>query len=55
MTYRELLEELNRLSEEQANSDVTVCCDDEFCPVKSLKFTEETDVLDKNHPYLVKE
>lgn len=61
MTYKELLEKLKRLSQEQLDSDVTVyVCDenfsfgDEFFPVNDLLTSDDSnDILDPDHPYLV--
>ena len=61
MTYKELLEKLKRLSQEQLDSDVTVyVCDenfsfgDEFFPVNDLLTSDDhIDILDPDHPYLV--
>jgi len=61
MTYRELLESLNKLTSEQLDMDVTVfCCDeifshgDEFFPVDGLLTASvECGILDENHPYLI--
>jgi len=57
MTYKELLSQLQQLSEEQLNSDVAICSEDEpdevFQASVELVFaTEECDVLDVNHPII---
>ncbi len=58
ITWRELREAINKLSEEQLNTDVTVYdgANDEYFPAgmsnKPLSFASETDVLDCGHPYL---
>jgi hypothetical protein len=56
MTYKELLSELQKLNEEQLNSDVTIYepCADEFWQDKvELVFaTEECQVLDVDHPII---
>ena len=56
MTYKELLNQLKSLSEEQLNSDVAVYDEgvDEYYQLKvELVFaTEECDVLDVDHPIL---
>jgi hypothetical protein len=52
-TYRELRAELDTLTEEQLDSDVTIQTpDDEFFGNINLTFSEENDVLDEGHPYL---
>lgn len=58
MTYRELANALAQFSDEQLNQAVTVYIqgvDDYYSVVGDypLTFTEEDDVLDKDHPYLV--
>ena len=55
MTYQELLAELQKLNEEQLNSDVCIWDedDDEFYQQDvDLLFVDETDVLDVNHPII---
>ena len=56
MTYKELLNQLKSLSEEQLNSDVAVYDEgvDEYYQLKvELVFaTEECQVLDVDHPIL---
>lgn len=55
MTYKELLAELQKLNEEQLNSDVCIWDedDDEFYQQDvDLLFVDETDVLDVNHPII---
>lgn len=58
MTYKELKEQLDNLSEEQLNQDVTVYDshqDEYYGSYTDLEFTpnDETDVLDPNHAYIV--
>lgn len=57
MKYRDLLTELQLLSEEQLNQDVTVYVSgvDEYYPlVPDYPWLfAEADVLDNDHPYLV--
>lgn len=56
MTYKELLNQLSKLNEEQLNTDVTVCDSyDEFFKVKGLYFIDPKfdDVLDPGHPYFL--
>jgi len=56
MTYKELLQKLQQLNEEQLLCDVSIydIGNDEFYPMEGLHFTDETtvDALDPNHPYL---
>jgi hypothetical protein len=57
MTYRELLSQLQQLSEEQLNQDVAICSEDEpdevFQASVELVFaTEECQVLDVDHPII---
>ena len=55
MTYKELLNQLQQLNEEQLNSDVCIWDedDDEFYQQDvDLLFVDETDVLDKDHPVI---
>lgn len=54
MTYKDLLNKLNSLSEEQLNQNVTIFhgSQDEFYPVYKSDFAHENDVLDKDHFYL---
>lgn len=56
MTYKELLNNLNKLSPEQLDMfDVCVydCSIDEYLPVTDFSFTIGDDVLDDNHPILI--
>ena len=56
MTYKELLQQLQQLSEEQLNSDVAVYdnYEQEYhqLTVKLVFATEECDVLDVDHPII---
>jgi len=55
MTFRELKENLDSLSDEQLDCDLTVYDPNEqefYGANLDLSTTEESDVLDKNHPYL---
>jgi len=54
MTYKELLDKLKSLSDDQLNQTVTVFhgSTDEFYSVHSTGITHENDVLDANHFYL---
>ena len=55
MTYKELLEQLLMLDEEQLGQTVTVYepYQDEYIAVAHAGVTNEADVLDENHFYLV--
>lgn len=64
MTYLTLLEQLQRLPQEQLDNTITVYDKeiDEFFPVVDFQILDETDltdpangVLDDQHPYLVME
>lgn len=54
MTYSNLLEFLNSLNQEQLEQDVTIHIvdSDEYYPILGCSFAEETDVLDKEHPFI---
>lgn len=58
ITYKQLIEKLKTLNEEQLNQNVTVYLDlsEEAIPVKDMVFIEEGDfldgVLDKGHAVL---
>jgi hypothetical protein len=54
MTYRELAEKIEWMTEQQKDLDVTVfdMNDEEFYALKDLDFVKEDDVLDKGHPFL---
>lgn len=57
MTYKELLEQLQQLNEEQLNSDVAICSEDEpdeyfQAGVEFVFATEECQVLDVDHPII---
>jgi len=55
MTYKEILEELNKLSEEELSLTATVKDEynDEYNAVEYVERTKHTNVLDKGHFYLV--
>ena len=52
MTYRELIKELQTLSDEQLDSDLTVHLinDDEYLPATFGIAADSEGVLDDNHP-----
>lgn len=56
MKYRNLLEMLQNLTEEELDKDVTVLSNGigEFYPVVNAMFyADDSDVLDQGHPYLI--
>lgn len=55
MTYRELLKELQGLTREQLDMDVSVLTNqDEYMPVEAVELAgEQCDVLDLGHPIIV--
>ena len=55
MTYKQLLEQLMLLDDEQVNQSVTIhdITNDEYIPVSTTATTSEADVLDENHFYLI--
>ena len=55
MTYKELLDQLMMLDEEQLEQTVTIHdpYEDEYIAVIHTETTSEADVLDENHFYLV--
>ena len=57
LTYKELKQQLNSLTEEQLNLHVTVLIkfDDEYLACEKLKITESCNILDADHPYLITE
>jgi len=58
MTYKELLNQLQQLNEEQLNQDVAIWDtdnDEYYQTMVELVFTtEECDVLDVNHPVIIR-
>ena len=55
MTYKELLNQLMMLDDDQINQTVTIHdpYEDEYIAVVHTATTSEADVLDENHFYLV--
>lgn len=53
MTWAELAQRIQLLSDEQKQTNVTVQVGDEFLPMNSLADAKRTDVLDEGHPYLL--
>jgi hypothetical protein len=54
LTYRELKRQLNAMSEEWLDANVSIHLSemDEWFPVKRMLLVTKTDVLDEGHPYL---
>jgi len=56
MTYKEILQQLQQLNEEQLNQDVAIWDsygEDEYYQASvEFVFATETDVLDKDHPII---
>ena len=57
MKYKELLEQLQQLNDDQLNQDVAICSEDEpdeyyQASVELVFSTEECDVLDLDHPII---
>ena len=52
MTYRELLDNLNDLEEEQLQESVMACVDDEMYKVTDVVVQEGDDQLRDGYPYL---
>jgi len=57
MTYKQLKNRIEKMTEQQQNSDavVHVGCEDEYVPVKGISITDEKtcDVLDDKHPVIM--
>ena len=52
ITYRDLLNKLQKLNEEQLNSDITILNNDEYYKA-TLVFTDNrVDILDEGHPVI---
>jgi hypothetical protein len=57
MTYKELLQQLQQLNEEQLNSNVAICSEDDEdeyyqASVEFVFATDECQVLDVDHPII---
>jgi hypothetical protein len=54
LTFRQLAAHIAVMDEEQKDSDVTIHCTemDEWFQATGYDITEETDVMDKNHPFV---
>lgn len=55
MTYRELLEKLQKLNDEQLDCNITVCdTDEEYFSANGFNIADfSCQVLDEGHPYFV--
>ena len=55
MTYKELKEKLDKLTEEQLMTDVTIfdTVERQFYGGIDFGITDESDVLDAGHPYFI--
>ena len=55
ITYRDLLNKLQKLNENQLNSDITVQIDSEFYKATMYLTDNKIDILDKGHPVIVRQ
>ena len=55
MTYKDLLNKLQKLNEEQLNSDLTVQIDYEFYKATMYITDHKIDILDEGHPVIVRQ
>ena len=55
ITYRDLLNKLQKLNESQLNSDITVQIDDEFYKATMYLTDNRIDILDEGHPVIVRQ
>lgn len=53
MTYAQLKAVLDAANDEQLQQGVTIYLNGEYYPIKAAAETNETDVLDEGHLYLV--
>ena len=53
MTYKELLNQLEELEDEQLDFQVMCYMDEEYFSVNSLEIKEKNGRLDDGHPYIV--
>ena len=55
MSYRDLLNYLRKLSDEQLDMDVTIRDDtvEEYYPLVGIGTATREDILEEHHPYLV--
>ena len=55
ITYRDLLNKLQKLNETQLNSDITVQIDSEFYKATMYLTDYRIDILDEGHPVIVRQ
>ena len=55
ITYRDLLNKLQKLNENQLNSDITVQIGDEFYKATMYLTDNNIDILDEGHPVIVRQ
>ena len=55
ITYRDLLNKLQKLNESQLNSDITVQIDSEFYKATMYLTDNSIDILDEGHPVIVRQ
>jgi len=55
ITYRDLLNKLQKLNENQLNSDITVQIDSEFYKATMYLTDNKIDILDEGHPVIVRQ
>ena len=53
LTYRKLLAALKVLTDEELDLTVSVFVSDEFKEIDGLDRASKTDILDKDHPFLL--
>ena len=53
MLYKDLLEHLQDLEDEQLEMPVMIDVDEEFYPVKVFEIHENTDRLPDGHPFMI--
>ena len=52
ITYRDLLNKLQKLNEEQLNSDITILNNDEYYKATLVFTDKQVDILDEGHPVI---
>ena len=52
ITYRDLLNKLKKLNENQLNSDITILNNDEYYKATLVFTDKEIDILDEGHPVI---
>ena len=55
ITYRDLLNKLQKLNENQLKSDITVQIDSEFYKATMYLTDNKIDILDEGHPVIVRQ